>query len=265
MNKRISLILGVALLLLAGCQRASDPASRRPADVVEVFHSEQSNLIRPDEPVDMGYLLWYPDGYGPAQTYPLLIFLHGSGGNGEDIQAYADVTRRPAPLEDRGGEFPYLVLMPQSPTGIDWTDELAVLDDLLDHIVETYPVDENRIYLTGYSMGGAGVWGWGSYRPDRFAALVPVAGYWNIDSATALGLKICNMADIPVYAFHSKDDMNVGYTLTSGLISTLERCGGSGEITLKTFRGISHYTTLSRAMGDVKLYRWLNEQHLADS
>jgi predicted peptidase len=262
MNRRIAFLVGAAILLLAGCQQTSDPASRRRADVVEVFHSEQSNLIRPGEPVDMGYLLWVPDGYDPARTYPLLIFLHGSGGNGEDIQAYADVTRRPAPLEDQADAFPYLVLMPQSPTGIDWTDELAVLDDLLDHVVNTYPVDTSRIYLTGYSMGGAGVWGWGAYAPDRFAALVPVAGYWNINSATALDLKICSLADTPVYTFHSKDDMNVGYTLTSGLVSTLERCGGSGDITFKTFRGISHYTTLSRAMGDVKLYRWLDEQTL---
>lgn len=247
-------------LLLAACQTPSDPASRRPADVVEVFHSEQAILARPGEPVDMGYLLWTPDGYDPAQTYPLLIYLHGSGANGDDLPAFADAARRPAPLEDRPGDFPFLVLMPRSPTGVEWSDELAVLDDLLDHIVDSYPVDTRRIYLSGYGMGGAGVWGWGSYRPDRFAALVPVAGYWPIDSATRLGLKICNLADTPVYAFHSKEDMNVGYALTSGLVSTLERCGGSGEITLRTFRGISHYTTRTRALDSVKLYRWLDEQ-----
>ena len=216
-------VLMLSLLLLAGCQQASDPASRRRADVVDVFHSDQSNMIRRDEPADMGYLLWYPDGYDPTRTYPLLIYLHGAGGNGEDIQVYANVMRRPAPLEDRGDEFPYLVLMPQSRTGIDWTDELAVLDDLLDYVVDTYPVDTNRIYLTGYSMGGSGVWGWGAYAPDRFAALVPVAGYWNINAATDLGLKVCSMANTPVYAFHSKDDMNIGYSLTSA--GALRRIG----------------------------------------
>lgn len=261
-KKYMAWIAGVVVLLVVGCQQASDPASRRTADVVDVFHSEHANLIRPNEPVDMGYLLWYPDGYDPAQEFPLLIFLHGSGGNGDDIEAFASSMRRPAPLEDRGDEFPYLVLMPQSPTGIDWTDELAALDDLLDYVVDSYPVDERRIYLTGYSMGGAGVWGWGSFAPERFAALVPVAGYWNIVAATQEDLKICDLADTPIYAFHSKDDMNVGYALTNGMIGTLERCGGSGEIEFRTFRGISHYTTLSRAMGDVKLYRWLDGQAL---
>ena len=63
----------------------------------------------------------------------------------------------------------FIVAAPQCPEGSWWnpTDVLA----LIDHLLATQPVDPNRIYLTGLSMGGYGTWGWAGARPERFAAI----------------------------------------------------------------------------------------------
>lgn len=70
--------------------------------------------------------------------------------------------------------MPCIVISPQVPDGAWWDSE--ILDALIDHILETYPIDSNRIYVTGLSMGGYGTWDVITKYPERFAAAIPICG-----------------------------------------------------------------------------------------
>ena len=125
--------------------------------------------------VRLGYLLYLPSGYGGGaqQTWPLILFLHGMGERGDDLEA---VKTHGIPKElDRMADFPFIVVSPQCPEDTYWPQETAALTMMLDDVMARYPVDRSRVYLTGLSMGGFGTWALAAIHPERFAAIAPIA------------------------------------------------------------------------------------------
>ena len=90
-----------------------------------------------------------------------------------------------------------IVVSPQCPSDHWWRPN--ELNALLDEIVEKYKVDQDRIYVTGLSMGGFGTWSLAAYAPERFAALVPICGGGEVISARRI-------SHLPVWAFHGAKD-----------------------------------------------------------
>src|SRR5487761_1734967 len=124
------------------------------------------------------YLLYLPTDYdaGQDRRWPLVLFLHGSGERGDDVQL---VTQQGLPkLVEEGENFPFLLVSPQCPERGWWTTEenSAALAALLDEIEQNYAVDPDRVYVTGLSMGGYGTWALATAYPQRFAAIVPICG-----------------------------------------------------------------------------------------
>lgn len=119
------------------------------------------------------YLLYLPKEYGKEadKKWPLLMFLHGSGESGDDLEKVKK--HGPPKLIASGKDLPFVVVSPQSPGG-GWNTE--VLGALLDDLAKKYSVDEDRVYLTGLSMGGYGTWDLAMAYPDRFAAIAPICG-----------------------------------------------------------------------------------------
>ena len=149
--------------------------------------------------VGAAYLLYLPEGYGaePDRRWPLILFLHGRGESGSNLDRVKrhGLARR----LDEGLELPAIVVSPQCPAGGWWTTD--VLSALLDEVSEQYAVDADRVYVTGLSMGGYGTWALARRYPDRFAAIAPVCG--GGDPARA-----CTIRHVPVWAFHgAKDDV----------------------------------------------------------
>src|SRR5581483_7526927 len=105
----------------------------------------------------VNYLLYLPDGYQQQDTvkkWPLLLFLHGSGERGDDLEKVK--THGPPKLIAQGKKFPFIVVSPQAPQGQGWST--ADLYALLQNCKQKYRVNADRIYLTGLSMGGFGTW-----------------------------------------------------------------------------------------------------------
>ncbi|HEX9347534.1 MAG TPA: prolyl oligopeptidase family serine peptidase, partial [Gemmatimonadales bacterium] len=123
-------------------------------------------------------LLYLPAGFdrSGATRYPLLVFLHGSGEAGEDLETLK-VLGPPKIVASRA-DFPFIVASPQARNSIERFDP-AVLNAMLDELLEQLPIDTERVYLTGVSMGGMWTYAWASQRPDRFAAIAPVCGTWD--------------------------------------------------------------------------------------
>ena len=158
-------VLGITLLAAAGRSPAAETQGVAPG------RQEAQKLDRSIK-VTLGYLLYLPKDYAQKDSWPLMLFLHGAGERGNDLQRVK--LHGPPKLIAADKEFPFIVVSPQCPKDRWW--EPFELTALLDEIVERHKVDQDRIYVTGLSMGGFGTWSLAAYTPDRFAALVPICG-----------------------------------------------------------------------------------------
>ena len=194
-------------------------------------------------------LLYLPAGFdrSGATRYPLLIFLHGSGESGEDLEKLK--VYGPPRIVAAREDFPFIVASPQARNSIERFDPV-VLDAMLDELLEQLPIDTDRVYLTGLSMGGMWTYGWASLRPDRFAAIAPVCGDW--DAADA-----CRLKHIPVWAFHGAKDNVVPIDGDRAMVEAIKACGGDARLTVYPDTGHDSWTA---AYADPELFTWLLQQ-----
>jgi predicted peptidase len=196
---------------------------------------------------DLPYLLAEPDQV--AEPWPVVLFLHGAGERGDDLDL---VTFHGPPMQARAGQqLPFLLVAPQCPEDSWWNWQTEALIALLDEIKANHPVDPGRIYLTGLSMGGMGVWELAARYPDRFAALIPICGIGGPWFASRL-------AEIPVWAFHNEDDQAVPVSGTTEVVEAIKAAGGNARMTIKPTGGHDSWTA---AYDDPQLYAWMLEQH----
>jgi len=162
-----------------------------------------------------------PDKYRrrSTQRWPVLFFLHGKGERGDDLER-ARIAGVPEILGLYKSDLPFILIVPQCKlTAPTW--EIPGLDSLYEDVKRTYPIDTNRIYLTGLSMGGYGTWIWASAHPERFAAIVPIAGYG------LSRMNPCGMKELPVQAFHNTDDPTIKVSETRKIVQAIKACGGT--------------------------------------
>jgi len=204
----------------------------------------------------MRYLLYVPRAYQPDQAWPLLLFLHGSGQGGDDVD---QVRRVGLPqLLEQNPDFPFIVVSPQNPKDVPWAEDLHELNALIDHVQAEYHIDPKRISVTGLSTGGYGTWQLASLYPQRFAALVPIAGGYDYYHPGVPPRNICALKDVPVWVFHGGKDEIVELSRAQPLVEALQQCGGNVKFTL--YPDADHRATWERAYADPELYRWLAAQ-----
>ncbi|MBO1264004.1 prolyl oligopeptidase family serine peptidase [Proteiniclasticum sp. SCR006] len=155
------------------------------------------------EEITLNYLLELPEDYDDesSEGFPLLLFLHGMGERGDNLEMLY-VNGIPKLLRE-GARLPFITLMPQCPDTSFWPDEYRSLKLLLDHITKTYNVDCRRIYITGLSMGGYGTYEMLTRYPDLFTAGAPICG--GIGSMKAR-MNLPVLKDIPLWIFHGEQD-----------------------------------------------------------
>jgi predicted peptidase len=196
--------------------------------------------------VQMGYLLYLPKHYDQQDSWPLLLFLHGAGERGNDLDLVK--THGPPKLIAAGKEFPFIVVSPQCPRDKSW--EPMELVALLDEISSKYKVDSDRIYVTGLSMGGFGTWRLAAYAPHRFAAIAPICGggetYWTKQ-----------LVHLPVWAFHGAKDPGVPLERSQAMVDALKQNGGDARLTVYPDAGHDSWTA---TYDNPKLFEWLLAQ-----
>lgn len=226
------------LVLSSGCAFAEGPTSR-PAQTVETFKKEVTKTF------EYKYLLYLPKEYGaPDKKWPLLVFLHGAGERGNNIEL---VKRHgPPKLIAAGREFPFIVVSPQCPAR-RWWDPIA-LDALIDEIVAKYAVDRSRVYLTGLSMGGYGTWALACHHPERFAAIAPICG----GGIPYLARE--QLAGTPTWAFHGAKDPIVAPSESTRMVDMLKQVNLRAKLTLYPDADHDSWT---RTYENAELYDWL--------
>lgn len=214
------------------------------------------------EKAGLNLLLYFPDAYGedPQKEWPLVLYLHGGGEKGANLESLKG-DALPGMLEDRG-DLPFIVASPQlsgKEGEVYWPQEApsAALITLLEELTSAYAVDTQRIYFTGYSDGGGGVWEIGLRHPDYFAALVPVAGYYGY--LFEVPDNICDLKDVPIWAFHGAEDDVIPLDAQQGLVEALEACGGDVQFTVYPDRD---HDISDSVYGDLELRNWLLAQKL---
>lgn len=191
------------------------------------------------------YLLIEPDMDPDSAGYPLLLYLHGSGERGRNLDKLRE--SEPLPFMQPGNGLPFLVLIPQCDPNDSWHPKYLV--ELLDEITRLHPVDTNRIYMTGLSMGGRGTWELAQYAPRKFAAIAPVCGRSSYPLEQLEAIR-----DLPVWVFHGKKDRIVPYEESERLVNRLRAYGGEVKFTL--YPDVGH-AAWEPAYSDPELYAWL--------
>ena len=196
---------------------------------------------------DMDYLLYLPEGYGKEEKkWPLLIFLHGLGESGDDLEKVK--THGPPKLIEEGKEFPFIVVSPQCRKGHWWNDLL--IDRLIDSILDLYSVDEDRVYLTGLSMGGFGTWNYACLHPDRLAAIAPICG--GGDPILSWRLR-----KLSIWAFHGAKDGTVPVERTRQMVDAV-KSKGNKEVKLTLYPDANH-DSWTATYNNPELYEWFLE------
>lgn len=211
----------------------------------------------------------------PDQRYPLVVFLHGVGECGSDNTAPLLASAGGliwVKAQDQGGLEPCFVLVPQCPLpipGLRWEPEyLRLVGQTLDALEEQWPIDRNRIYVTGLSLGGYGVWNLIKMFPRRFAAAVTccpacVKGTLLESTIDQEGLHSCAqvLRDIPLWLFHAQDDPAVSVAVTEQMAALLE---GKPDLRVTIYPAEAHYghACWIPAYGDGEMRRWLFAQRL---
>lgn len=195
------------------------------------------------------YLLYLPAEYeGSTNEYPLVLFLHGAGERGTDLEK-VKVHGLPR-LVNEGKKFPFIVVSPQCPENTFWNTDILLA--LLDEIEANYRVDKNRIYVTGLSMGGHGTWSLALAQPNRFAAIAPVCG-WSIPSVA------CTIKHLPIWVFHGALDNVVPVISSEVMVEKLKECGSNVELTIYPE---ANHDSWTETYNNDKLYEWFMEHSL---
>ena len=204
------------------------------------------------------YLLFLPKEYDSSDSkWPLMLFLHGRG----ESDGPLSIVKKwgPPHFIDRGVNYHYIVVSPQCPRSPEsWNkpDQQTLLVALLDHVTKTYRVDQDRVYLTGLSMGGYGSWRLAADHPERFAAVVPICGGGNPDDAEKL-------KNLPIWVWHGTDDPTVPFQRSADMVEAIKKAG-STTIRFTSLEWIGHNCWES-AYATPGLYEWLNQQTISQN
>lgn len=193
------------------------------------------------------YLLYLPDHYDAdtAKRWPLMLFLHGAGERGSNLDL-VQIHGPPKRIE-QGQSFDFVVAAPQCAADQSWQSD--TLSALLDEVIGQLRIDEDRIYLSGLSMGGYGAWGLAGENPGRFAALVPVCGGGTRQAARSIGQN-----RLPTWVFHGARDQVVPVDESERMVRMVEQFGGDVDFTV--YPDADH-DSWSETFANDEVYSWL--------
>lgn len=224
------------------------PGGANAAFAVSEFRASNGQTLR--------FSLFVPAANGDEMRLPLVLCLHGAGGN----TAAANVLAAP----EMQKKHPCVVMAPACDgRATRWVkhefrggnDVRAVTPELieaLDHVVTEQKVDSTRLYITGQSMGGVGTWGLIANHPEKFAAAIPVCGTWSAKDAA-------KMNGVAIWAFHGEDDKSVPVSGSRDMIAALKQAGVKPEPRYTEFPGVGH-GSWEPAYEKPDLWDWLFEQ-----
>jgi len=257
--RRIVLVAGAALVMMTG--------STMSAAVPSGFEERTVAVPEDGRPVEFRYRVLKPAVIEAGRHYPVVLFLHGAGERGTDNELQLEYLPTWLAAQQTQRRHPCFVVAPQCRADhrwveVDWSDkqstpqrpgptvDMAAAVAALDAVMKGEPVDRDRVYLTGLSMGGYGAWDLAARMPERFAAVIPICS--GGDEATAPKL-----ASLPIWCFHGEADNVVPVERSRTMVEAVKAAGGT--VTYTEFAGVGH-DSWTPAYRDPATLDWLFKQ-----
>lgn len=204
---------------------------------------------------ELKYWLYTPSD--PTENMPLIVYLHGGSGKGDDLELITAVDGFPKYLRDgQLGDVRAYVIIPQLPSSQKgWANGASAVYELIQVTVSKFGIDEENISLTGHSMGGTGTWNLALSYPTLFARIAPLSGSVRVQPEYIEKLK-----NIPVWAFVGSADTIVPPDSSMEFVAALKEAGGNAGITI--FGDADHFTvpSLTYLDKDIDLISWLTDK-----
>jgi predicted peptidase len=213
----------------------------------------------------LNYRIYKPE-MKEGQKFPVVLFLHGAGERGSDNTAQLQWGAEQFVSDAVQSKYPSILIFPQCPknerwVNVDWSakshdqpekpsDSLQLTFELLDKTVTELPVDTNRIYVAGLSMGGYGTWDAIGRRPDFFAAAAPICGGGDPKQAEVF-------KTMPIWVFHGDADNAVPVERSRKMVAALKELDGNVKYT--EYPGVGH-NSWSPTFKNSEFFEWLYGQ-----
>jgi predicted esterase len=225
--------------MLDALDAGNDPFAKRRADFKKAYISKVDNTLQP-------YRIYVPTTYNDSKAHPLVIALHGMGGDENSYFEAYDKGAFKVAAEDHG----YIVACPKGrkPASMYIGDAERDVMDVIEEVKRAYRIDPDRIYLTGHSMGGFGTWSIAMNHPDVFAALAPVAG------GVTNPANMSKIAHIPQIVIHGDKDPTVSVERSRVMVAMGKKLGV--ELKFIEVPGGDHGSVVASTFKDV--FEWFN-------
>jgi predicted peptidase len=255
MNTHARILLAATLLAAFTCTAHAQEKTKTRSLRFESAYTPRTFKGTGDAELLYGWLA--PLAPKPGEKYPLVICLHGSGGN----CVGSGVLVRQAMRE----KYPTFVMVPKAESPFVWArtdllnrrksntespEKLPILIEALQSLLKTEAIDPARVYVTGQSLGGIGSWAAIARHPEIFAAAVPICGAWKVED-------VPKMKPVPVWAFHGAEDNTVPTHFSQELTAALTKAGGTVKYT--EYPGVGH-GSWTQAYDDTEMWAWLFAQ-----
>lgn len=211
----------LCVMLSSGCSSHHQRVSGSGDQAQSVFIAKSLKMPKGR----VRYAVYVPENYSSRGTWPVVIFLNGSGEIGTDgvkqlrSQFALQVKAHP-------DKWPFICIFPQKQDRrTRWWAEGDMVMAILKRTSADYHIDRSRIYLTGYSLGGQGTWSIAANHPDVFAAIAPVSGRAHLKVAHKL-------VNTPAWAFHGAADRTIPVSETIKMVTRLRELGGTCGLTI---------------------------------
>ena len=227
----------------------------KPEDKPAAASSFRACSIKTNSLGELKYWLYTPSD--PTENMPLIVYLHGGSGKGDDLELITAVDGFPKYLRDgQLGDVRAYVIIPQLPSSQKgWANGAAAVYELIQVTVSKFGIYEENISLTGHSMGGTGTWNLALSYPTLFARIAPLSGSVRVQPEYIEKLK-----NIPVWAFVGSADTIVPPDSSMEFVAALKEAGGNAGITI--FGDADHFTvpSLTYLDKDIDLISWLTDK-----
>lgn len=261
------LLWGLVNLTILEWMTEEEPETRLDPELVKKFESISLRIQTPSStvPIPFQARLLKPQILEKGQLYPLLVSLHGAGERGNDNQRQLKYLPQKLAQSPWIDQYPCFLLAPQCPLEMNWSapanrleatennDQslLVQIHQMIQNVSNEYPIDQRRIYITGYSMGGFGTWSMIDRYPETFAAAVPICSGGKPDT-------VSRFAQLPIWVAHGDADQIIPVERSRLMVDALRKAGG--DPIYKELPGVNHDSWTPTYEETSGMLAWLFQQ-----
>ena len=235
MYKTYASVMGV--WNIPNIQTAATPKENTPATMTKQTY------------IGVNYWLYTPAN--PTESMPLIVYLHGGSGRGDDLELITGVDGFPKYIQDGTLSCNAYIIFPQCPSSQkSWKTMGGKIESLIDYTCAGFNLNKSKVSLTGHSMGGTGTWTLALDKPELFYKIAPMSG-----SVTVSEKNLTILAALPVWAFVGDDDKIVSPDTSIAMIEALQTAGADAKLTV--FEGADHFAVPGLGYLGSDVINWL--------